>query len=614
MVLKSLFDLENLNQSPLAPNYNTTSKTSTPQIYTPPNQASGGGGGSSWGNTTPASASSSVLYAPPNKSQPVINSGTSDQGSDLAAYMAKVAKQTLSSTPAPTIQNSDTSLSGDGFKILGGGNSNVEGTKNNNSDNFLEDLYKKYGGNYGNTNAGSRTITDDPNNVGGYVGADGNTYSKNGQLLTYGNKYGYTQNQGGDNLKDFGLDSGSIMAALEQEKQAIKAKYDVLRRDAETKTENERKSTVSGLYSLGEVNPLSSGVGSIGTASEDILNKRKDALTASEAEETSNAVNAAFGRAQTSYEDARQKRLDDEKRIQDQLTMEQTARENNVTNIRNAMALVASGKQLEQTDKDNAWNSISDLLTTFGSSVFQGADEKILAQMETAAGIPKGSLAKGLKTLKEQELTGQKTEIIKGDDGAIYSYVTDAKGEGTFKKLISGSGNGLSASQINTTVNQIAGAFDNEPIVKNYNTALEGYNTVSSIGTQTKSPADDIAFIYAFAKIMDPNSVVREGEYNTIQRYAQTWADTFGFSVKRIFSNTNFLTPDAKQKMLSALEPKINTLANQYQSLQSEYQRQIDDAYAGKPRQITNYQTGNTPGTSSNFDVSSSDWADLNNL
>jgi len=152
---------------------------------------------------------------------------------------------------------------------------------------------------------------------------------------------------------------------------------------------------------------------------------------------------------------------------------------------------------------------------------------------------------------------------------------------------------GLTPAQINATVNQIAGAFDNEPIVKAYNVTQEGFQSISRIGVDTKSPADDIAFIYAFAKIMDPNSVVREGEYNTIQKYAQTWADNFGFTAKRIFSNTNFLSTDAKQKMLNALSPKVQAIESQYVNLRNEYQRQMNDAYAGKQRQITEY--GVTP-------------------
>ena len=164
---------------------------------------------------------------------------------------------------------------------------------------------------------------------------------------------------------------------------------------------------------------------------------------------------------------------------------------------------------------------------------------------------------------------------------------------GALNRSNTGSSGGITPSQINTTVNSIAGAFDNEAIVKSYNVMNEGYQTVSTIGVNTKSPADDIAFIYAFAKIMDPNSVVREGEYNTIQKYAQTWAANFGFKAQRIFSNTNFLTSDAKQKMLNALKPKVDTITSQYNNLYKEYQRQVNDAYAGKPRQITNYAGGN---------------------
>lgn len=161
-------------------------------------------------------------------------------------------------------------------------------------------------------------------------------------------------------------------------------------------------------------------------------------------------------------------------------------------------------------------------------------------------------------------------------------------------KVAGGGGGGLTPAQINSTVNSIAGAFDNEPIVKSYNTVLGGYNTIKGIGTQTNNPADDISFIYAFAKIMDPDSVVREGEYNTIQKYAQSWATNFGFNAQRIFSNTNFLSSQAKQNMLNTLQPKVNTVTQQYENLYNQYQQQIQGAYSGQPRTITNYAPGNT--------------------
>jgi hypothetical protein len=165
------------------------------------------------------------------------------------------------------------------------------------------------------------------------------------------------------------------------------------------------------------------------------------------------------------------------------------------------------------------------------------------------------------------------------------------------KTASSGGADGLTPAQMNSTINSIAQTFDNEQIVKSYNIAQEGYQTVNSIGTKTTSPADDIAFIYAFAKIMDPNSVVREGEYNTIQKYAQTWADNFGFTAKRIFSNTNFLSSDAKQKMLNALKPKINTLSAQYKNLQDEYNRRIEEVKGGGYNTLPDYSKAFTSTT-----------------
>lgn len=202
------------------------------------------------------------------------------------------------------------------------------------------------------------------------------------------------------------------------------------------------------------------------------------------------------------------------------------------------------------------------------------------------------------QTASEQYGTGSIGEYNFAKSQGYTGSFNDYQNEDANRKALAAGGgsNGLTPGQVNTTVNQIAGAFDSEPIVKAYNTVNEGYQTIKNIGVNTNSPADDIAFIYAFAKIMDPNSVVREGEYNTIQQYAQTWADNFGFKAKRVFSNTNFLTPDAKQKMLNALAPKIKTIENQYNNLYSEYQRQINDAYGGSPRQLTNYAGGNTGG------------------
>jgi hypothetical protein len=168
--------------------------------------------------------------------------------------------------------------------------------------------------------------------------------------------------------------------------------------------------------------------------------------------------------------------------------------------------------------------------------------------------------------------------------------------------------NGLSNQEL-TQVQKIAGQFDNEPIVKNYNIIAEGKAFVDSISNNTQNPADQQGLIYAFAKAMDPNSVVREGEYATVQKYAQSWAQSFGFNAARIFSNSPFLSPDAIANMKATINAKYNASKNQYDNVYSEYGRRVDQI-TGKPggtEFITNYAAANTPAqggsTSSNVSL-----------
>lgn len=144
--------------------------------------------------------------------------------------------------------------------------------------------------------------------------------------------------------------------------------------------------------------------------------------------------------------------------------------------------------------------------------------------------------------------------------------------------------------QKETRAQSIAGQFRNEDTVKRYNVISEGMANGKSLINSPSNSANDIAFIYAFAKAMDPDSVVREGEYATVQKYAQSWAEAFGFKAARIFSNIQFLTKEAKTNMLGAMQNKYNSISPSYQNVYKEYSRRIDNAL-GKQGEGVNYLT-----------------------
>jgi hypothetical protein len=135
---------------------------------------------------------------------------------------------------------------------------------------------------------------------------------------------------------------------------------------------------------------------------------------------------------------------------------------------------------------------------------------------------------------------------------------------------------------VRSRVDAKAKGFDSQPVVKRVQTQAEAVSFANSLDPNTKNPADDQALIYAFAKAMDPDSVVREGEYATVQKYAQSWADSFGFNAQRIFSNTAFLTPQARANMKATIAKRYQAGKAQYDNLRKSYADQIN-RITGKP-------------------------------
>ena len=196
------------------------------------------------------------------------------------------------------------------------------------------------------------------------------------------------------------------------------------------------------------------------------------------------------------------------------------------------------------------------------------------------------------RALKREEALAKLLEDGGGDydlreiDGSLYRI---DKNTGKTELLIKGSptgSGGLTSAQINSTINQIAGSFDNEQIVKDYNSILAQVNFVKTAGT---TPTDDISRVYAFAKVMDPTSVVREGEYKTVQDYSQALLQQFGLRAERVFTNTGFLTPEARTFLQNTLQRRLTTSQQQYDNLRTSYQQRISDAQSGGYNSLTNY-------------------------
>lgn len=125
-----------------------------------------------------------------------------------------------------------------------------------------------------------------------------------------------------------------------------------------------------------------------------------------------------------------------------------------------------------------------------------------------------------------------------------------------------------------TTATAVRGKVSNfkaEPVAQNFATVQDGYMFANSLSNTTTNPADDQALIYSLAKALDPGSVVREGEYATAQKYAQSWVAAFGKSVSQAIYGTGFLSNDARANIKKTIEQKYNATKKSYDNLYKQY-------------------------------------------
>ena len=134
---------------------------------------------------------------------------------------------------------------------------------------------------------------------------------------------------------------------------------------------------------------------------------------------------------------------------------------------------------------------------------------------------------------------------------------------------------GLSSTTA-TAVRSKVSKFSTDPVVSNFSTIQEGYNFAKDISDTTKNPSDDQALIYAFAKVMDPGSVVREGEYATVQKYSQSWVNSFGKGVTQAINGTGFLSDTARANIKKTLKARYEASKSNYDNTTKNYTNSIN--------------------------------------
>jgi len=97
--------------------------------------------------------------------------------------------------------------------------------------------------------------------------------------------------------------------------------------------------------------------------------------------------------------------------------------------------------------------------------------------------------------------------------------------------------------------------FNALPNVKDARTAATSFRKVQNIVEGAPTAIGDVGLVFAIAKVLDPGSVVREGEFATIES-SQALMDRIGLQVNRVKKGER-LTPAQRTQMLSLAESQM---------------------------------------------------------
>lgn len=117
--------------------------------------------------------------------------------------------------------------------------------------------------------------------------------------------------------------------------------------------------------------------------------------------------------------------------------------------------------------------------------------------------------------------------------------------------------------------------FANQPIVKKYNDIVSAANFINATDPNTQNAATHQAMVYNFAKMLDPDSVVREGEYNTVKKYSQSLLSRYGGEIKQAISGKGFLSADAIKAIQDETKNRVDAYAPQYTNIKTQYSNRI---------------------------------------
>lgn len=133
--------------------------------------------------------------------------------------------------------------------------------------------------------------------------------------------------------------------------------------------------------------------------------------------------------------------------------------------------------------------------------------------------------------------------------------------------------------------------FSSSPIVKDFNQATTGIKKIrESMSAPQQTGFNDQSLVFNYMKVLDPGSVVREGEYATAMKNASL-LEGLGVKLDKIMTGQQ-LSPDQRKKLAQAAETQYKANQSTYTNFKDEMSQIAKDSGLDTSKVIPDYDKG----------------------
>ncbi len=136
--------------------------------------------------------------------------------------------------------------------------------------------------------------------------------------------------------------------------------------------------------------------------------------------------------------------------------------------------------------------------------------------------------------------------------------------------------------------------FSALPEVKNYKAVKP---IMASIAKAPDTPAGDLDLIYAVGKVLDPDSVVREGEMTLVIKSGSP-LQRFEGTVNYIMRGKGRLPQGQRQELLNMLQGRVGGLEQAYNQARATYEPMVTRSGLNPANVFTEFEPGKAPAAS----------------